>query len=864
MPYTVGFIDISGTAILPPTVGVAGTPGALLKKNKQTMLTGSMNVARRRQRNNYDRLITGGILRSEVGESPDKVLSGNFGLVSSPVPYANQFATVPSWTQYRIGKHHAFVAPALSSSNDGHLATRLNAAFSGTQGQETSAIPASSSLYYSKARRLVYKVYKLSASIDLPVDPISLEQYPSQQEIGTARSIFDSVSGSYRNNSYWNPAVFSIEVPDYGRIRDLRVWVEIIHDVRGGAGTGSLTSSLGVSSSGQPYYRGGLGGIQISLRSPNVVFPFAHPLWNDPKVVKYITRPFPSSPSGGTYSTPNFAQWYPTGSSAQFGDRFTRTPELLRNSYLLWAGHSVDDNLAQSLSAPQAGFTAQTALSPPGSTDLVPYGDFASGTQYLLNLPGGSYPNGFNPCYAEWDNDIDMRTVFWDGSPIPNPRDLSPLFSAPTDVNPGTGASLYGYTLSGTSPTGNRQFPYSGSNASRALWINSPNSQARIFASASAGTNWDGTNPASPNFYSSSWVDFSPTPGGYGFPWFYDARIPVGSWTAGSRAVNAPGLTSGVPVGWLTSASAGIPAPGPGEFPTTTGSNLGPQNIRAVYPILDDVYVQKAVDEPYTGLTTQYLNQRGIPVFPVFPSNHAKIVGFRPGLRGTEAHGIWQLMIGVSADIDNINGMLGNQRAGYWFRQFRLEFILDQGVETVDFYPSKTQRFKRPTYVPVRDGKRRVQVISGSAEWDIGTSFVFTQQNPAYGRFIGIMDNTGSSADFAVFTRLTGVLADQLSVSASLPSPSGTAHTLYSYLNNEFGTPYIPISSGSGLAPAFQFFENINAVDAKPIISQVIQPVQNIPSSNTARAAINRLGTLKTRQERMTTSIFNALNRRGK
>lgn len=845
MPYTVGFIDVSGSAILPPTVGIAGTPGDWKKKNKQTMVTGSLDLMRRRQRNNYDRLITGGILRSEVGESPDRSLSGAFGILTSSAIYANQFATVPGWTQYQIGKHHAFVAPALSASNGQHLAGRLNAFFSGTQAMESTAVPASASLYYSKAQRLVYKVYKLSASVDLPVDPIALEQYPSTQEIGTPRSIFDPVSGSYRNNSYWNPSVFTIDIPDYGRIRDLRVWVELVHDVRGGQGTGSLTSSLGVSSSGQPYYRGGLGGIQVALRSPNVVFPYSHPLWNDPKVFNFLKRPPPISLSLGVF--PGLPQFYTTGSANQFGDKYTRVPELLRNSYLLWAGHSVEDDLAQTLANPVSSpFQANSSqpATPPGVTDKMPYGDMYSGTLYLLNLPTSSFVNGFSPFYAEWDADIDMRTVFWDGSPIPNPRDLSALFGAPSDVNPGTGGNLYAATL--TPGYGNTMFPYSGSNASQALWFSAPNSQARQLATASLG----------PAGLGSTYSDFNSTPGGFGFPWFYDARLPIGS-LAGRGTNNW--LSSGVPVNWLTSASAGLPAPGPGEFPTSTGSNIGPANIRPVYPILDDVYVQKMYDEPYGGLIKGVTGQVNQPIFPILPTGHSKIVGFRPGLRGTEVHGKWQLMIGVSADMDGLLGMVGNQRVGYWFRQFRLEFILDQGVETVDFYPSKTQRFKRPTYVPVRDGKRRVQIVSGSAGWDIGISYVFTQQDPAYGRFVGIMDSTGSSADFAIFTRMTGVLADQLSVSSSLPGLSGTAHALYSYLHNEYGTPYIPISSGSSVAPAFQFFEDVDPIQGKTIVSQVIQPSSIIPAANTAKAAINRLGTLKTRVQRMNTSIINAL-----
>jgi hypothetical protein len=814
-----GFFDLSGALYTPPPVH--GAQSTTYKTGKLGVITGSLNIRRGRQISLYNRDLVGAAFKFETGEGPNKTLSGTWGRIPDPTVYEHEIATPPSWTQYHIGKKHAFHIAALSSSHS--EVSRLNNFLSGNLPLETGPVPASASAYYSKQQQLVYKVYKLSASIDLPVDPVVLERYPSQQEIGAPRGVFDPVSGSYRNNSYWNPAIFTIDIPDRGKIRDIRVWVEFVHDVRGANGTGSLTGSAfgGVAVTSSAYYRGGLGGIQVALRSPNVTFPYAHPLWNSPNVANFQKRP-PELQSG---IDGNHPQWYTTGTIGVnvFGDKYQRVPELLKNSYLLWAGHSVEDDLAMSLSNQAGGPAGSLPLSPPQSTDLVPYGDVNSGTLYLLNLPGGGYPNGFNPMYAEWDSDIDMRTVFWDGSPIPNPRDLSPLFPNPGPFNANTGGNLYGYTLSASA------FPYSGSTAARSLWYNSPNSQALAQATAALG----------PIGLGSTYSDYNPTPGGFGFPWFYDGRIPLGSLSSG-RGTNA-WLAGPPPLGWLTSGNL---QPGPGEFPTTTGSNLGPANIRPVYNVLDDLYVQKMYDEPYGGIkaaTVGGFTQFPQPIFPTLPPQHAKIVGFRPGLRGTEINGKWQLMIGMSADFDPGLGMIANQRAGIWFRQFRLEFIIDQGQPPVSFIHSRTRKYKKPSYVPQRDGNRRVQIMSGSAQWDIGINYIFVQQDPEYGRSIGITDNTGSDPNFAVFTRLTGALADMLFASASLGPGSGTAHAIYSYLNNDTGTPFIPISSGSGIAPAFQFF-NTQDLPTKSIISSIINPRPAIPQAHTLKDTVTRLG----------------------
>jgi hypothetical protein len=100
---------------------------------------------------------------------------------------------------------------------------------------------------------------------------------------------------------------------------------------------------------------------------------------------------------------------------------------------------------------------------------------------------------------------------------------------------------------------------------------------------------------------------------------------------------------------------------------------------------------------------------------------------------------------------------------------------------------------------------------------------------------------------------MTGALADMLSLSASL-SVSGTAHALYSYLNNNFGTPFIPISSGSSLAPAFEFF-NTESLPTKSIISDIIRPRPDLPTAQTLKATVSRMPAIQKTQDAVTAKI---------
>lgn len=82
-------------------------------------------------------------------------------------------------------------------------------------------------------------MYKLTASAGLPETPAN-DRGPSEVEYtgsrGGINGTFHPVSGSYRNNSIWSPSEFVIDVPDYGKIRDVKVWLEFVHDHRTGPG----------------------------------------------------------------------------------------------------------------------------------------------------------------------------------------------------------------------------------------------------------------------------------------------------------------------------------------------------------------------------------------------------------------------------------------------------------------------------------------------------------------------------------------------------------------------------------------------------------------------------------------------------
>jgi len=86
-----------------------------------------------------------------------------------------------------------------------------------------------------------------------------------------------SVSGVYVNSTFYDPVKMSVPIVEKGRIRDIRVWVELIHDHRN-VDESALYNVPGVS-----QYAWGLQSLQVALRSPNTNFNAAHPIWNAPE-----------------------------------------------------------------------------------------------------------------------------------------------------------------------------------------------------------------------------------------------------------------------------------------------------------------------------------------------------------------------------------------------------------------------------------------------------------------------------------------------------------------------------------------------------------------------------------------------------
>jgi hypothetical protein len=181
--------------------------------------------------------------------------------------------------------------------------------------------------------------------------------------------------------------------------------------------------------------------------------------------------------------------------------------------------------------------------------------------------------------------------------------------------------------------------------------------------------------------------------------------------------------------------------------------------------------------------------------------------------------------------------------ATLWFRQWRLELWYDKNIGTDYDYRRKREKSYGVAY-GIENSKTPVAFISGG--WSNWSGHLFQAvttplvANPSsYQRTVGITDSTSSSDNFAVFTRITGTLADRLSGSANL-------HTFYKFLNNPFGTPYIPLSSGSG---ENSFLEILNDVDSNNrIISEIFRPQALVGSSYTLRSSLSSKDiTLQTR-----------------
>ncbi len=269
------------------------------------------------------------------------------------------------------------------------------------------------------------------------------------------------------------------------------------------------------------------------------------------------------------------------------------------------------------------------------------------------------------------------------------------------------------------------------------------------------------------------------------------ANVP---WYAMSASSNVPG-TGSPPAGWLTGPGGSAVS---GTEWATSGTQYGPAEIKPVYPMLDRVYCQK-----YDPLYWTLLNVPSPTFTSQFFSSQPRWRGDRPGLRDSQIQGRWELIV-----------MAGSGTMEIRVRQFRLELTYDANVG-VSLPRTSSARPRRGA--GARGAFPRVwNVISGSGftedgsgnptgDYDIWPSLIWVPANPAssVNRTFGITDDTGS-VDYAVFTRPIGIMTG-----------SDQAAARIQYLQNEFGTPYIPLSSGSTATAEFlaQLSSSVSQVD---------------------------------------------------
>ena len=222
------------------------------------------------------------------------------GSTSLAVPVT---ASTPSWTKSYLGpgKNQSGVITVLSSSD--HEVTGHNAFRSGSESLESSPVPASHSLYYSKKSALQTIVVKLTSS----------------QSTGL---IDDANFGTLLTptSSIGQPLKFNFNVPVSGKLVDIHVWVEVV--------TLSGTNSVGsTGSAGHLVWAGvanptvpPLESFGISLRSPNLSWPghWAHPIMNDPS---YNSHPSLTASNNALDNTISGLK---------------NPPEFYRDSFLIW------------------------------------------------------------------------------------------------------------------------------------------------------------------------------------------------------------------------------------------------------------------------------------------------------------------------------------------------------------------------------------------------------------------------------------------------------------------------------------------------------------------------------------------------
>ena len=815
----IGLVDVTGSVAPSPT-------------NSDTDVSGNLNTRRSVEKRLYNRLLVGDALKTEVGES-------------LAIGDSNKKATPPSWTQDRAGLRHGFVIAGLSSSLH---ELQLNAFVSGSTPLESSAVPASATMFYGKSQ-LVTKMYKLTGSDNMwPLDEFG---NPIQ---GGDYFLTDPVTGSLfgRFNYTPDPDDLVIEVSDSGTLVDIKVWVELVtrftHVVTDAgafaedsfnlySGPYPSNNSLPAEHFFFPTSQSiDLQRMSIYLQPPSSplreeIGPrFAYPSWNDPDGIAslksidsfFIDRQNPAPPT------------YPA-----MGKTFDplATPRNSENSrasiwdgrYILWEGKNsfldASDwtwgvNLSQTL-----------APSTPGLTFVRGSSSFYQGYSALTGA------------YVNWDTDFNIRTIFCDSSPNPNPLHLGRLYnfnSSSLSIAPVT-------VLSGGSPNESALKVYSGSFAT--LTASAYGNQFPWFVDKRL-TGSLGSLQASASIQISGWNAIGFPPAG----WLTgDRYIVTQSFMAGFSDPNRYDVAalkaeaSGFNYGVIEDDGTGdlyyrwyAHSASDNEWPTQ-GRNLGPDTIRPVMPLLDDLYTETVYRHPLSYDNDPYSRTGGVLGVKSTLSQNTVLRGFRPGLRGTQINGKWKLIVAMPTDF--YNGLMRYQ--GYYFRQWRLELTYEQNVGVSESSIISRRRKHMKQAAGRKAGKRLVQVLSGSRAFPFhfGVEKYYVIDSEEYGRTVGIVSDTGTVGDFAVFTRVTGTLADR---------HTGSAGFFSSFLGNEFGTPYIPISSGSGDPTSLQIFsDQVLQKQESSAIHELVSPRTLVPKANTIKSALARSDYSKSTAERV-------------
>jgi len=316
---------------------------------------------------------------------------------------------------------------------------------------------------------------------------------------------------------------------------------------------------------------------------------------------------------------------------------------------------------------------------------------------------------------------------------------------------------------------------------------------------------------------------------GNDYPWTTD----VDDWY-----VNVEADLSGAgspPDGWLTGGGGVADV---NEWPTT-GSNYGPADMMPYYPMLD------AIEEVQDTIA---IKEEARP----------PIRGRRPGLRGTQMQGDWEFLVVTSPYSKGGIVLYDSSTVLAFFRQIRLEITYEADSTYYGDLATRSRRYKFSSHGYFKSSDLLARRVSGSSpQAALGVDFnndtrinasvlnnlglannkenkVYYVQERPHGMTAGIIEETGSiNSDFAVFTRITGSLADRL-------SGSDHASTRYAFLNNEFGTPLIPLSSGSGEPAELQFFIKSDIEANKKLISDIFTPRANVDPSLTLKALLSK------------------------